>query len=179
MFNKSDNHWLRSPKTPRFTSLLLALCLLAPSLASADTVADRLAITDVLTQYSYRWDSKDAAGFAGLFTEDAVMERHMNGEPVSGTRVEGKQAIHDYARKSHQGRLADRQSRHHFSGIVFLELNADSASTENMALITHQTASDSAPVILASGIYRNTWRKTADGWRISKRILIVDQFHTE
>ncbi len=107
------------------------------------------------------------------------MERHMNGELVPGTRVDGKQAIHDYARKSHQGRLADRQSRHHFSGIVFLELNAESAITENMALITHQTASDSAPVILASGIYRNTWRKTADGWRISKRILIVDQFNTD
>jgi len=137
-------------------------------------VADRLAIADVLTQYAYRWDGKDAAGFAELFTDDAVFERQVNGGLVPGSRVIGKQAIFEYARESHQGRLADRQSRHHFSSIVFLQLNAESAITENVALITHQTASEAYPVIRMSGIYRNTWRKTAAGWRISKRILMVD-----
>ena len=143
-------------------------------MAFADTIADRFAITDVLTQYSYRWDGKDTKGFAELFTEDAVFERRVNGELVPGSQVIGKQAIYEYAQKSHQGRLADRQSRHHFSGIVFLELNTESAITENIVLVTHQTPSNAAPVILMSGIYRNTWRKTVDGWRISKRILLVD-----
>ena len=155
--------------------LLCVLYFSVPTLASADMVADRLAITDVLTQYAYRWDGKDAAGFAELFTDDAVFERQVNGELVPGSRVIGKRAIFEYARESHQGRLADRQSRHHFSSIVFLELNSESALTENVALITHQTASEAYPVILMSGIYRNTWRKTTAGWRISKRILIVDR----
>ncbi len=154
--------------------LFCVLCLLVPTLASADMVADRLAITDVLAQYAYRWDGKDAVGFAELFTDDAVLERQVNGEPVPGSRVVGKQAIFEYARESHQGRLADRQSRHHFSSIVFLELNEESAITKNVALITHQTATEAYPVIRMSGIYRNTWRKTAAGWRISNRILIVD-----
>lgn len=141
-----------------------------------DAIRDRLAITDVLTQYSYRWDGKDSAGFAALFTEDGIMERWLFGELVEGSRVEGKAAIFDYARRSHEGRLADRQTRHHFSGIVFLELNEDTAVTENMALITHQTAEDPAAYISSSGIYRNTWRKTADGWRIARRILMSDRF---
>ena len=33
----------------------------------------RQAIADVITQYAYRWDAKDAHGFAALFTEDAKL----------------------------------------------------------------------------------------------------------
>ena len=78
------------------------------------------------------------------------MERRLNGELVDGSRLEGRASILEYARQSHKGRLADRQTRHYFSGIVFLELNAESAITENMALITHQTANDSAAYISSS-----------------------------
>ncbi len=153
------------------------LCLLLGGVSiNADEVSDRTAIADVLTQYSYRWDGKDAAGFADLFTEDAIMEQHVNGELTAGSRVVGRNAIYEYALESHRGRLADRQTRHHFSGLVFIELSAESAVTENMALITHQTAADSAPVNRSSGIYRNTWRKTSAGWRISTRILMLDRF---
>lgn len=174
-----NNKRLLSRVAARLIPLLCLLSLTFPTVAGADTVTDRLAITDVLTQYSYRWDGKDAAGFAGLFTDDAVIERHVFGELVPGSRLVGKEAIYQYAVESHGGRLADRQSRHHFSGIVFVELDADSAVTENMALITHQTASDSAAVIRSSGIYRNTWRRTAEGWRISRRILFTDRFRAE
>ena len=31
---------------------------------SYDADSDRLAIEDVIAQYAYRWDSKDASGFA-------------------------------------------------------------------------------------------------------------------
>lgn len=156
---------------------LLVVC--SPNEADAqqhDPIRDRLEITDALTQYSYRWDGKDSAGFAALFTEDGIMERWLFGELVEGSRVEGRAAIYDYAKRSHEGRLADRQTRHHFSGIVFLELNEATAVTENMALITHQTASDPTAFISSSGIYRNTWRKTAEGWRIARRVLMSDRF---
>jgi len=140
------------------------------------SIEDRLLIAEQLAQYSYRWDAKDSAGFADLFTEDGVMERRRGGAVLSGSQVVGRQAILDYATTSHQGRLADRQTRHHFSALVFLELATDSAITENMALITHQTATDRAAFISASGIYRNTWKKTAQGWKIAKRVLFTDRF---
>ena len=140
------------------------------------TVEDRFAIGDQLTQYSYRWDGKDAAGFAALFTDDGVMERYRDGNLVPESELLGNEAIFDYAHASHHGRLADRQTRHHFSGLVFLELTATSALTENMALITHQTAADSAPVIRSSGIYRITWLKQSDGWKMAKRMLFTDSF---
>jgi hypothetical protein len=59
---------------------------------------------------------------------------------------------------------------------VFLELSTNAAVTENMALITHQTEDDRAAFISSSGIYRNTWKKTAQGWRIVERVLFTDRF---
>lgn len=174
MLNKLTRLSVRCHAIGFLMPLLCALYLSFPTPASADIMADRLAITDVLAQYAYRWDGKDAVGFAELFTDDGVFERQVNGEPVPGSRLIGRQAIFEYARESHQGRLADRQSRHHFSSIVFLELNPEIAITENVALITHQTASEAHPLIQMSGIYRITWRKTAAGWQMSKRILMVD-----
>jgi uncharacterized protein (TIGR02246 family) len=158
--------------------VLIILLFASPPLFADElgNVSNRLAIAEMLAQYSYRWDSKDSQAFAELFTENGSMERWLNGAPVAGSRVEGRQAIFDYAKQSHEGRLADRQTRHHFSGLVFLELSNDSAVTENMALITHQTATDPAAVIRSSGIYRNSWKKTADGWRIQHRILFTDSF---
>ena len=155
------------------------LCLPLNTLLADEisTITDKLAITEMLAQYSYRWDSKDSNGFADLFTEDGVMERWRNGALVENSQVIGKQEIFQYAKQSHEGRLADRQTRHHFSGLVFLELSEDSAVTENMALITHQTANDSAAVIRSSGIYRNHWQKTAQGWRIKTRTLHTDSFN--
>ena len=159
------------------TPLLLALgCGGDAAAQGAAALQNRIAIADQLAQYSYRWDSKDSEGFADLFTEDGVMERRVDGRVVSGSRLVGRPAILDYARTSHRGRLTDRQTRHHMSALVFLELSSDSAVTENMALITHQTVDDRAPFISSSGIYRNTWIKTAEGWKIAERILFTDRF---
>ena len=169
----------RDTRFRSFHGFFLAALLFSMSVSKADNLIDisnRLAITDVLTQYSYRWDGKDSLGFSRLFTENAVLERWFHGEYIDGSRLEGREAIFRYAKESHEGRLADRQSRHHFSGIVFLELNTTTAITENMALITHQTENDTTAIIRSSGIYRNTWRKTSEGWRISERILMTDRF---
>ncbi len=176
----SLNRLVRSVTSLRGGVLVLGLVSwLAPGRAVAqdlDALQDRLAIAEQLAQYSYRWDSKNSEGFANLFTADGAMGRGRDGTLVTGSRVVGRQAILEYARTSHQGRLADRQTRHHFSALVFLELTADSAVTENMALITHQVAGDSAAFISASGIYRNTWKKTPQGWKIAERILFNDRF---
>ncbi len=135
-------------------------------------IADRLAIEDAIAQYAHRWDAKDAPGFVSLFTEDVVIERWLHGKLKS--RLEGRDALLAYAETSHEGRLADRQTRHHMSAIVFIEMTVDAALTENVVLITHQTALDSVPRVVSSGVYRNIWRKTNLGWKIARRVLLVD-----
>ena len=86
---------------------------------SLHAIEDKLAIAEQLASYSYRWDAKDAEGFSDLFADDGVMERCRADELVKTSRVTGRQAIFDYAKRSYEGRLADRQSRHHFSALVF------------------------------------------------------------
>ncbi len=155
--------------------LLALLLILAPvTSAGADQLAAKLAIQELIAEYAFRWDSKRSAEFADLFTQDASMERRLDGILAAGSRLEGKRAILDYAVDSHNGRLADRQSRHHMSGIRFLELGEDTAVTENLVLITHQTAADPAPVNRSTGIYRISWRLTPEGWKMSRRILLTD-----
>jgi len=141
----------------------------------AEFTRDRIEIAEKVAQYSYRWDAKNAKEFSELFTDEAVIERWHDGVLVPGSRIVGRQAIFEYAKRSHEGRLVDRQTRHHMSSLVFLELSEERALTENMALITHQTAESGTPFINGSGIYRNTWRKTGHGWRIVKRILLSDR----
>lgn len=162
-----------------FLSLLFSFSATATLGDEATTLADKMAIAETLAQYPYRWDSKDSRGFSELFTDEGVIERWLRGSLVETSRVVGKQAIYEYAKRSHEGRLADRQTRHHFSSLVFLELSPQSAVTENMALITHQTADDKAATIASSGIYRNSWLKTDQGWRITRRILFADSFPTK
>ena len=165
--------------------LLAAACLIAllnlPAHAAEDlaTLVDRIAIAETLTQYPYRWDAKNSKSFAELFTEDAVMERWRRGKLIEGSRLQGKAAIFAYAKNAHTGRLADRQTRHHFSNLVFLELSDRDAVTENMALITHQTAIDTVARVSSSGIYRINWEKSAGEWKIAKRVLFVDSYPTK
>ncbi len=151
----------------------------AGSAAALRLVTEKMAIAEMLAQYPYRWDSKNSSGVADLFTDDGVLERWQNGSLVENSRIVGKRAIYDYAKQSHEGRLADRQTRHNFSGLTFLELGGNSAVTENMVLITHQTANDNAPVIRSSGIYRISWLKTEQGWRITRRILFTDSLPSQ
>tara|TARA_B100000795_G_scaffold105417_1_gene77789 strand:+ start:1270 stop:1794 length:525 start_codon:yes stop_codon:yes gene_type:complete len=171
------------PKSRLYLLLATSLVALLNLPAQADNditlLNNRIAIAETLTQYPYRWDSKKTQSFTELFTEDAVMERWWKGVLIDGSALQGKSVIFEYAQNAHTGRLADRQTRHHFSNLVFLEISDRNAVTENMALITHQTAEDDIARISSSGIYRISWEKSAGEWKIAKRVLFVDSFPTK
>ena len=133
---------------------------------------DRAVIQELIAQYAYRWDAKETNAFADLFTDDVVVERYVQDELKS--RLNGRDQLSEYARLSHLGRLADRQTRHHMSGITFRELSPDRAVTRNMVLITHQTVESGTPFVAGAGVYEMTWQKVEDGWKIAKRILYSD-----
>ena len=161
---------------------LILLCLWAPmvlfNLDSADAEAsimeDRFEISDQIAKYSQLWDRKDADAFSQLFTEDAVLEWHFADATEQPPLLRGRENILKYARKAHAGRLAGRQSRHHFSGLVFESLTQDTAVTEHMFMVTHVLL-DQPPILRSTGIYQIEWRKTDTGWLMSRRKLHVDR----
>jgi len=101
------------------------------------SLEDKLAIQEVIAQYSYTYDAQDAEGFAALFTEDAVWELFAAGSTHPAIQLDSRSAIHEWAMK----RLRDRRrrliSRHYQSSTLFEALTAGSARTRTMVLVTH------------------------------------------
>ena len=52
---------------------------------------DKLAIQEVIAQYSYTYDAHDAEGFAAQFTEDAVWELFAADATHPATRLDSAQ----------------------------------------------------------------------------------------
>ena len=133
---------------------------------------DKLAIQEVIAQYSYTYDAQDAEGFATLFTEDAQWELFAAGATHPTIQLESRAAIQAWAVQ----RLTERRgrfiSRHYQCNTLFETLTAQSAQTRT--IVTHQDFTEAAPRLTASGVYHDQWRKTPEGWRLVHRRLYHD-----
>src|SRR5215471_10685119 len=63
------------------------------------SLEDKLAIQEVIAQYSYTYDAQDAEGFAALFTDDAVWELFAAGATHPAIRLQSRAAIHAWAKQ--------------------------------------------------------------------------------
>lgn len=139
-------------------------------------IEDRFAILDVIARYSYAYDSRDADGFANLFIEDAVWEYYFYDQEKPEIKLNSREEIRDWA----ANRLVDREgkinSRHHQTNTVFSNSSPDHAETRTMILITHHDIGEPYPIATTSGEYHDIWKKTADGWKFTKRVLYTDKF---
>jgi hypothetical protein len=138
------------------------------------SLEDKLAIQQVIAQYSYTYDAQDAEGFAALFTEDAGWELFAAGATQPAIRLETRAAILGWARQRLHERRGRFTSRHYQSSTLFEALTGESARTRTMVLVTHQDVTKAAPRLVASGVYHDQWRKTFEGWRLVHRRLHYD-----
>lgn len=139
------------------------------------SIEDKLAIQEIIAQYSYTYDSKDAEGFAQLVVEDSVFEVFVPGKTTALVRLQSRAEIRDWAARRLQERNGRFTSRHYQSGILFDELTSDSALTRTMVLVTHQGVAEAAPRPIVSGVYHDQWRKTHTRWRLAHRAAHVDR----
>ena len=138
------------------------------------SLEDKLAIQEVIAQYSYTYDAQDAEGFAALFTDDAVWELFAAGATHPAIRLQSRAAIHAWAKQRLHERHGRFISRHHQSSVLFETLTPESAQTRTMVLVTHQDVTEAAPRLTASGVYHDQWCKTPEGWRLVHRRLDHD-----
>lgn len=131
---------------------------------------DRAAIAAQVARYSYAADGKDLAAFTALFTKDAIWQSIPPGTDKPDIIMRSREEIRKFSKDLYQ-RNADIHTGHHQSGLLFTELTATTARTQNMVLVTHQGPDDDAPKIAASGVYYDTWKKTTAGWLITSRTL--------
>ena len=129
--------------------------------ASLRALQDRTEIADVLYKYSSTVDSFDYDGLRSVLADD-ISAQYGNGDPVEGA---DKLA----------GWIAEATAtiiwQHHLLNVYHITIDGDQAKTLSY-LTSYQVFKENpdAAIILVAR-YHDELRRTAEGWKISKRIM--------
>ena len=134
--------------------------------------ADRLAIRNLVDQYAYCADTRDAQGQMALFTEDTRFIVFMDAKSSEPTQVINKRAdlfpvfdnLHTY------------RATMHFNGqSTVLQLNDDTATGIVYCIAHHQTIKDGVQKLMIANIkYHDSFVKQNGEWLFAGRKLLVD-----
>ena len=125
----------------------------------------RLELLDLEGRYSRTWDTADAVGWAGCFTEDGVFSlASVRGEP--SRRFEGREALERMCRD-----FTAQVTGLHLLHLPELSLAGDEATSRIHFEFrsVRRDAPDATQQASVSGYYQTTYRRTAEGWRIHER----------
>ena len=134
--------------------------------------ADRLAIRNLVDQYAYCADTRDAQGQMALFTEDTRFIVFMDAKSSEPTQVINKRAdlfpVFD--------NLNTYRATMHFNGqSTVLELNNDTATGIAYCIAHHQTITDGVQKLMIANIkYHDSFVKQNGKWLFAERKLMVD-----
>ena len=134
------------------------------------TAEDKLEILDLIGRYSHGADGNEPTAYADVFTDDGVFQGR-SGQPDE-IIYRGRDEILAFVSGVHAQR-GNRQSRHHQSTTIFLEMTADRAKTRTYLLTTAATEGFPPQVGLTS-IYEDDIVRTDHGWRMKYRKIYPD-----
>jgi hypothetical protein len=124
---------------------------------------DRTEISDTLCRYGSSVDSGDWSRPRGIFTDDA-RTRYGNAEWIDGA---------DSLVNLLKGSLAGSAWRHHLIVVYHVDFEGDEATA--LSYLTSHLMFSSHPEVarVTIGRYHDRLRRTADGWRISKKVMEI------
>ena len=134
--------------------------------------ADRLAIRNLVDQYAYCADTRDAQGQMALFTEDTRFIVFMDAKSSEPTQVINKRAdlfpVFD--------NLNTYRATMHFNGqSTVLTLDDDKATGITYCIAHHQTIKDGRQNLMIANIkYHDGFAKQNGKWLFVERRLMVD-----
>ena len=131
--------------------------------AAIRDLLDRDAIRAVLARYAHSVDRRDLDGVAACFTADAAYKGSL-----------GEGSI-DVALRALAERMSQYASTMHFLGTQLIEVSGDAATSETYAIAYHQMHADESRRNMAVGVrYLDTFARTARGWRICRREVMLE-----
>lgn len=130
---------------------------------------DKLAIHELLSRSAYAFDEQQLDMLEACFTEDAVFSIRIAGGDMVGPFT-GREDIMNLYRSSLESQTDVR--RHVVSNIFFESEDGDPVVISNLTLMATENGEIK---LLTAGIYRDTVRSTADGWRLLNRHLDLDR----
>lgn len=126
---------------------------------------DRVAIKEIVDTFSNLADVKDIAAQMYLFTENAVVETYMDGQLFA--RMTGRAEI----AAVFSSFIANFDAMYHMNGQLLIGLNGDHATGQHYCQVALIATAGAKKTLNSNGvIYRDTYVRTADGWKISERI---------
>jgi len=139
---------------------------------SAQEVADRLAIRELVEAYAHCADRRDAQGQMALFTEDTHFVVYMNAKDSTPS-----QELHSRAELIPVfADLNKYDATMHFVGqSTIFKLTTDRATGEAYCIAHHLTASGEKQHLMVAHLrYYDTFVKAGGAWLFAERLLYVD-----
>lgn len=128
---------------------------------------DRLDVMDLVARYAECVDSGDAAGYAGLFAADGVVEH-------SAGSVSGREAIHDWvATLAKEDRVGKNSRLKHIMGLPVIRGDGEKATARTYVTIPRHLDSGEIVIRLA-GTYFDDCVKVDGTWLFAKRVIDLD-----
>jgi ketosteroid isomerase-like protein len=126
------------------------------------SIADRLEIEALVTEYAWLLDHRRWHDVAGLCTDDVVLL-------IRGREIVGKAGLADWA----EARAAkkNRKTQHQMTLIRVAATGADEA-TGSAALVLHMAKSGGGSYVDLAGEYHDEYVRTPAGWRFRRRHLV-------
>lgn len=126
-------------------------------------VVDTQAVVDIAVGYTWALDARDWPALEAVFTADATAD-------LGGTRCEGRDAIVAKCVSA----LSPLDGSHHLVGNHQVDIDGDRATHRCYVHAQHMRNDvDGSGLFVIAGRYEDRLVRTADGWRISHRDLVV------
>ena len=136
---------------------------------------DRQQLSDLISQFSYAWDAKDTDALLALFTPDGVWQEYRDAGTKLIANYKGRAELDRTIRSQLEGyKKVSVQSRHFQSNAIVTLTGESTAEATNMVIITWQWLGRKEPQFSETGIYKTSFVKTPDGWKMTKRIFYSD-----
>ncbi|HWZ02271.1 MAG TPA: nuclear transport factor 2 family protein [Mucilaginibacter sp.] len=131
---------------------------------------DRIAIRELIDQYTYCADTRDAEGQMAIFTVDTNFEVYMDEKIAKPTQVvTGRKSLRPVF-----DNLNQYLSTMHFNGQSTVKLNGDKATGITYCRAYHLKVEDGVQKLMIAGIrYYDTMVKQDGIWLFSERKLKV------
>jgi hypothetical protein len=124
----------------------------------SDRAADRVEIVDLLTRYALYFDAHDGERFAGLFTADGTFVR------PGGEAVTGAEALTAMA--------SGGPDMQHFPTPAAIDFESQDVARARSRVIALRADPTTLHMVTAAE-YEDELRRTAAGWRIAQRRVLV------
>jgi hypothetical protein len=144
------------------------------------SLQDRFELLDLYTLSTRLISDGDAEGWAGLFTTDGTFDipaiEQFGAPPLS---VVGHRALTEYIGSVIEGVFDEQMGlpkgsrKRYLVSNVLLEPDGDGARG-SAYLVMLLVGQPDGPRLLGTGVYRDRFVKTREGWRIAERVLEPD-----